>query len=356
MVNSLVRARTVDLGYEPSRAVAIAIFPPLARYPSVEQRYELQMALLDRVRRLPGVAAAGAIDYLQLGGSAPPRGLGAGTPRGGGLWSVTPGYFAAMQTPVLEGREFTESEGRDLPIAIVNEAAAAFFWPGERSIVGRVLRLEEHQPRQVVGVVKNARYGYGRGSAASVYLPAGVEGHRMLTIVARASGDPSALAAMMRTEGQRLDPKLVIRVPDTVDNLLHSGLARSRFQTTLFAMFAGLGLVLTAVGIYGVIAYWVSGRTREMGIRVALGAEPHAVKRLVIRQALMPVVGGMAAGLAGAFVLTRQLRSLLYEITPHDPLTLMLAALILGGVALAAAYVPARRAARVDPILALRSE
>jgi putative ABC transport system permease protein len=356
MANSLVRARTVNLGFEPSRAVVMTLLPPHSRYPSPEQRFALNMALLASVRDIPGVSAAGAIDSVQVGGIAPPVGLGAGAPREGGLWSVTPGYFAAMQMPILEGRDFTAREGRgDLRVALVNETAAALFWPGERPVVGRVLRLEKQEPLEVIGVVKDVRYGYGLGGAPSVYRPA-TAAARMLSIVARASGDPSAVAAMMRAAGQRLDPRLVIMRPNTLATLLGSDIADTRFQTTLFTLFASLGLLLTAIGIYGVIAFWVGGRTRELGIRLALGAEPSALRRLVLVQAAPPVLGGLAVGFAGAFVLTRQLQGLLYEITPHDPVTLAAAVLILLAVAVGAAYVPARRGSRVDPVIALKAD
>ena len=356
MANSLVRARTVDLGFEPAHAVAISALPPLSRYPERAQRYQYWMTLLDEVRRVPGVTAAGAIDYLQIGGVGAPIGIGPGMPFGSGLWSVTPGYFAAMQTPIVEGRDFTAHDGRgDLPIAIVNQAAAAFFWPNEHSVVGRVLRVEKQPPMEVVGVVKNVRYGYGRQSQPSVYRPLGPD-QRMVTVVARAPGDPAIVAARMRTAAQRLDPGIVVQMPVTVESRLQRGIANSRFQTTLFVLFGVLGCLLTAIGIYGVIAYWVAGRTQEMGIRLALGAQPSRLRRLVLREAMVPVGIGMLIGLAGAFALTRQLRSLLFEITPQDPVTLVAATALLLLVALAAAYRPARRASRVDPLIALKAE
>jgi ABC-type antimicrobial peptide transport system permease subunit len=205
-------------------------------------------------------------------------------------------------------------------------------------------------------VVKDERYGYGLGSGASVYRPARREGHRMLTIVARTSGDATIVAAMMKREAQRLDPKLVIHSPETIDSLLHNRIASSRFHTTLFAIFAGLGMVLTGIGTYGVTSHWVRGRTREIGIRIALGAEPLGIRRLVLIEAGGPVLAGIAVGFAGALVLTRQLQHLLYEITPHDPLTLICAAMTLCAVAMAAAYIPARSASEVDPVVALKAD
>src|SRR4029079_12138760 len=167
------------------------------------------------------------------------------------------------------------------------------------------------------------------------YRPSGPE-QRMLTIVARANGDPAAVAALMRTAAQRIDPRIVVRMPRTIESVLQQGrIAETRFQTTLFVLFAALGCCLTAVGVYGVIGYWVSGRTQEMGIRLALGASPRRLQGLVLAQAARPLAIGVALGLGGAFVLTRQLQSLLYGITPHDPTTLAGATvlLVLGGLA-----------------------
>jgi ABC-type antimicrobial peptide transport system permease subunit len=156
---------------------------------------------------------------------------------------------------------------------------------------------------------------------------------------------------------QRIDPQIVVRVPATVESLLQRGqIAETRFQTTLFVLFAALGCCLTAIGVYGVIGYWVSGRTQEMGVRLALGANPRRLQRLVLAQAARPLAIGAALGLGGAFVLTRQLQTLLFGITPHDPITLAAATILLLIVGLVAAWLPARRASRVDPLVALKAE
>ena len=357
MTNSLVRAQTVDLGYEPSRTLALSVFPPVARYPTTARRYAYWMALLEQVRSVPGVESAGAIDYLQVGGVGPPRALGTRSPTGGGVWGVTPEYFAVMHMPIVEGRTFTPREAvGDVPVAVVNQTAARFFWPDNRDVVGRVLRLDKQPPLQVIGVVKDARYGYGRDASLSVYRPSGPD-QRLLTIVARVNGDPGAVAALIRTAAQRIDPRIVIRLPRTVESMLQQGrIADTRFQTTLFVLFAVLGCCLTAIGVYGIVGYWVSGRTQEMGIRLALGANPRRLQGLVLTQAARPLVIGAALGLGGAFMLTRQLQSLLFGITPHDPITLTSATVLLLVVGLAAAWLPARRASRVDPLAALKVE
>jgi ABC-type antimicrobial peptide transport system permease subunit len=208
----------------------------------------------------------------------------------------------------------------------------------------------------VIAVVKDIRPGYGSSVRPSVYAPLNSQQFRSMTIFARTSGDPLALAAAMRTEAQRLDPRVVIPRPEPLTVTLASDLADTAFQATLFGMFGLLGVVIAAVGIYGVMGYWVGTRMREMGVRLALGATPEQLRGLVVRQASVPLLAGLCAGLAGAFALTRRLESLLYGVTPNDPVTLGSVFLILLLVGLGAAYLPARHAARVDPVLALRAE
>ena len=180
--------------------------------------------------------------------------------------------------------------------------------------------------------------------------------YRHMTIMARSSGDPATLGAAMRTVVQRLDPAIIVSPPPTIGETLRLGIQDRQFQTFLFAMFGLVGLLVAAVGIYGVMAHWVGGLTRELGVRLALGAEPGQLKALVLRHAALPLSIGLAFGAAGAFVLPKRLESLLYEVTPRDPATLVTAFVTLFVVGLAAAYVPARRAARVDPLVVLKAE
>lgn len=182
------------------------------------------------------------------------------------------------------------------------------------------------------------------------------DGFQGTTLVARGPGDPAALATAMRTIVQRLDPQLVVPRARTVRETLFLSIRDTQFQTMLFALFGIAGLLVAAIGIYGVMAHWVNARTREIGIRLALGADPGRLKALVVRQAAVPLTVGLVLGLGGAPAVGRQLQSLMYEITPQDPATLAITALALLAVGLLAAYVPARRAARIDPRVALRAE
>jgi predicted lysophospholipase L1 biosynthesis ABC-type transport system permease subunit len=257
---------------------------------------------------------------------------------------------------LVEGRDFLDSEVRtDAPVAVISGSVARALWPGQPA-VGKTLTAEKLPALTVIGVASDVRSGYGRDIRPAVYRPLVRGRTRWMTIVARKLGGPSPLKQAMRTTVQRLDPRIVVPAPMTVADTLARDIADHQFQTSLFALFGIVGLLVSAVGIYGVMAHWVSSRTRELGVRLALGAEPTALRWLVIRQASMPLAAGLAAGLLGAFVLTKRLQSLLYGVTPHDPATLGAAVAILLIVGLSAAYVPARRAARVDPIIALRAE
>ncbi len=354
--NSLIRRRTVDLGFVHKDVVQLTVAPGVSRYQTREPVYDFNRRVLDDVRLLPGVEAA-AIDFPQIGGTAPwMHAIADGIPKSTGVWGVTAGYFQTMGIPLIEGRDFWDAEVQaDAAVAVVSESVARALWPGQRA-EGKMLAAEKLPPLRVIGVVCDVRSGYGGQIRPAVYRPL-VRGHtRWMTIMARRPGEPGSLSQAMRTIVQRLDPRIVVPKPATVGELLDRGIADSQFQTSLFALFGVVGLLVAAVGIYGVTAHWVSHRVREFGVRLALGARPAHLRGFVVRQASVPLLGGLACGLLGAFVLTKRLQSLLYDVTPTDPLTLATAGVVLALVGLGAAYMPARRAARVDPIVALRTE
>jgi putative ABC transport system permease protein len=354
LVNSLVRMRTLDLGFEPTRAIAISIRPPVSRYPAVADRFQFQRDLLEKIRAVPSVLVAGGIDVLRVGsGAAPAAPL---RKREGERSRVTAGYFAAMGVPVVQGRVFDDREQRgDASVAMVNESAAALLWPHENP-VGQVFRNQPEPPRYIIGVLKDVRPDYGKSATPTLFLPLTPEGFRTLDLVARVTGDPDTVASAIRREALRLDPRLVVNTPRTLEASLAARNADPRFEAQVFGLFAALGVLLAGVGIYGVMAFWVTGRTHEMGVRMALGANPNDLRRLVLRQAALPLAAGLGVGLCATLVLTRSLESLLYQIKPGDPGTLASVALLLAAVALFAAYLPARRASRVDPMEALRAE
>jgi predicted permease len=353
--NSLIRRRTVDLGFAHKDVVLLRFVPPAARYSGPHRAFEFQQRVLDEVRALPGVTAS-AIDVPPVGGAAPMRWTRAGGLDRIAVWSVRPDYVAAMGLRLVDGRDLSEADARtDAPVAVIGESVAGALWPGERA-VGRVLEAEGQPPMTVVGVVSDVRSGYGGRVMSGLYRPLVRERYRHMTILARGPGEPATLGATMKTIVQRLDPAIVVSPTRTLGGTLDLGIQDTQFQTYLFALFGLVGLLVAAVGIYGVMAHWVGGLTRELGVRLALGAEPGQLKALVLRHAALPLSIGLAFGAAGAFVLTKRLESLLYDVTPRDPATLATAFVTLFVVGMAAAYVPARRAARVEPLIVLKAE
>jgi putative ABC transport system permease protein len=354
--NSLIRRRTIDLGIEHKDVAVLRYALGTAAYRSREEAFDFDQRVLDEIRQLPGVKAA-AIDFPQIGSYAPwMHAVADGMPQQTGVWAVTAGYFDVAGIRVLEGRDFSESEVRaDAPVAVVSETVARALWPGQPA-VGKTVVAHKLPPLVVIGVTRDVRSGYGGRIRPAVYRPIARGRNRGMSIMARGGAGPDALAVAMRTVAQRLDPRVVVPKPLTVAETLNRGIADSQFQTSLFALFGLVGLLVSAVGIYGVMAHWVSSRVHELGVRLALGADPAALRRLVLRQASVPLLAGLVFGLLGAFVVTKRLQSLLYGVTPNDPVTLAAVVVILVTVGIAAAYAPARRAARVDPIIALRAE
>jgi putative ABC transport system permease protein len=276
---------------------------------------------------------------------------------------VSPHYFGTMGIQLVEGRTFEEGRDRvDSPcVVVVGESVARKFWPGEGALGKRLTPGIPENPEdwcQVVGVVKDVRQ---RELAAEptplaylTYAQAGFFAPRHLVV--KTEGDPLALAGTVRKTVWEVDRDQPVSNVSTMEGVLSESIARQRFSTLLFGVFAGVALVLAAVGIYGVMSYSMAQRTREIGIRMALGAQRRDVLKLAVGQGLRLVVIGVAVGLAGALALSRVMTSLLYGISAPDPLTLVTISVVLVAVALLASYIPARRATRVDPLIALRYE
>ncbi len=271
--------------------------------------------------------------------------------------SVTPAYFATLGIPLLRGRLFTAHEPEKNPPLIVNEAFARRFWPGENP-VGKAL-ISTQGPSdwrsEVVGLVADTRqFKLENAPRAEVFFP--MEGAREITAAVRSAGSPMALADRVTAAVWAIDKDQPVIKVAVLDRWIRDSVSMRRFHVLVLGIFAFVALVLAAAGIYGLVAWSVSCRTREIGVRMALGARPGQVLRSTMREGLSPVAAGMAGGVAGAMVLTRLLRALLYGITPGDPVTYAAVCAMLALAALAAVWLPARRATRIDPSAALRHE
>jgi putative ABC transport system permease protein len=326
--------------------------------------------LLEALRAHPGVTAAGAVNRLPLTGrwwvisaaaeDQPPAATGE-TPSAAGR-VVTPGYFEAMRIPLRAGRLFAAADGpASAPVAVISEALARQTWPG-RAAIGRRLTIDEQRGVTVVGVVGDVRVeGLDAAAPPIVYVPFaqatfGVYPDWGMDLVVRTDADTPPLAAALRAEVARLDPALPVFAVRTVDDVLGGWMARRRAAAILFGAFALITVTLAAVGLHGVLAQATRQRTREIGVRVALGARPRDIARLVLGEGLSLATAGVLIGVALATVTGRVLSSLLYGVTPGDPATIAGTAALLSALAVGIASGPARRASRVDPVTALRQD
>jgi putative ABC transport system permease protein len=368
LIRTLWALRNASPGFDPHNVLTFTLRVSETKYSKPQERIQLFDRLLKGVHALPGVESVGAIDDIPLGGNnsnwpvaieGRPAGALAEQPEVDTVM-VSPLYFRTMRVPLLRGRVFNESDTPAAqPVIVVSEAMAKRFWPGQDPL-GRHLTttFDPGASLEVVGVVGNVR---DRGLAnlspvATMYLPIFQLSNTVLSLVVRTTVDPGSITSAVRNTVHQIDPDQPLQDVMSMDQIIDGSLSERRFSMTLLAVFAGLALLLATVGIYGVIAYSVSRRTHEVGIRMALGAEKTDVLKMVIGQGLKLALIGVAIGVAGALALTRFLSSLLYGVEPTDPVTFIAVSLLLVAVALLACYIPARRAANVDPMVALRYE
>ncbi|MEY2483702.1 MAG: hypothetical protein QOK24_2230 [Verrucomicrobiota bacterium] len=371
MIRSFSRLLAVDPGFKADHVLTAFVSLPVSKYPKREEQTAFFDRLLERLRNLPGVSAAGIVTDIPLyGGSSTGFDIEGHPEAAPGTRSMTDyrlinsDYFAAMGMKLVKGRAFSRYDTEAAPgVVIINETLAARFFAGEDPI-GRRLDLsgDPKDLREIVGVVGDVRnYGVDAEVKPEVYVPflqsapnylSGVVS--AMTVVVRSAVEPTALGSALREQVQALDKDQPVSAIRTMEWYLADSMAQRRFNMLLLGVFAGLALVLAAVGIYGVIAYTVTQRTHEMGIRIALGARNGDILKLIFTNAMFTTAAGIVIGLGAAFGLTRLLQNLLYQVTATDPFVFASIPILLLLVAMVATYIPARRAMKVNPITALR--
>jgi putative ABC transport system permease protein len=367
---SFLNLRQVQLGFEPENVLTAHLSLQGAKYADVRHERDFYNQLLGRIEAQPGVVAAGGVLIRPLEGT-----IGWDMPYASEGQSldeanrnsvpnyevITPHYFRAMGIPLSKGRDFTNDDKEDTtPVVIISETMARrIFAPGVDPL-GRRIKLDPSDPegpwQTIVGVVGDARYRALSDMRMDVYVPYLQSSAPVRYIVVRTISDPTMFTAILRRQIAELDPNQALTSVMTMDQLVSRSLARPRFNTLLLGFFAALATVLAGIGIYGIVSYTVTERTHELGIRIALGAINRDVLKLVIGQIMKLVLLGFVVGLTASFVLTRMVSSLLYGVTATDPLTFVAISLLLSAIAFLACLIPALRATRVDPMIALRHE
>jgi putative ABC transport system permease protein len=369
LIRSFLHLQRVDLGFRPDHLLTMRFSMPGAKYPTPQARAAFQSSLLERTRQIPGVQGAAFISDIFLsatpnstnitvdGREMTPEEQNVEVP----LDAVSPDYFKVMGIPLRSGRTFTDADNLEAPqVVMINENMARRFWPNEDAI-GKRFRYGSASSTApimtVVGVVADMRRtGFDAPVRYETFRPHTQRVANSLTLVVRTAGDPLAMVAPVRAQFRSLDPEQPIFEVASMDQLLSSMVAQRRFSMALLGTFAALALVLGVVGVYGVTSYLVAQRTREVGVRLALGAQPRQVVGMVVRQGMLVAAAGLAAGLVGAVAAGRLITGLLYGVSPYDVATLASVTVAIGLATLVANWLPALRAAHVDPLIALRSD
>ena len=369
LISSFVRLSRQETGFRSERVWTGGVGLPPAQYPDPAARARFAERLQTELQTAPGVEAISISDAVPLSGnySRAPYARVDGNPvpvnqRPLGLTrSVSPGYFRTLGIPLLSGRDFTEQDKVDSPfVVILSNSTAKKLFPNEDPIGHQMLFGTDNGnglQAEVVGVVGDVRsQQLAKANDVEFYRPWPQRSNSFLNLLVRSATKPEATAGIVRAALNRIDKGLPIVQPNTLDTIVTQSLGQERVTMTLLGVFAGIALLLAVVGIYGAVAYMVEQRTGEIGVRMALGAQTSDVLDLVVRQGMTPVIVGLIIGLAGTFAVGRLLAAQLYQISPHDPFLLGAAAIVLAVAALLACLIPARRATRVDPIQALRTE
>jgi len=363
-VRSMQNAQRVDPGFE-SRNLFVFAFDLGALHYDEDHGQQFFRAAIEKAEASPGVASATIASNFPLGGGLGRTVFPEGQDEASGyrgtmttLNDIAPNFFKTLRIPLVSGREFTDSDRKDtVQVAIVSEAMARQFWPNQNALGKRFHFFGETQLREVVGVARDAVVNQiGEDPQPLAYLPLTQDFSPVATMQVRTTGRPEPAIAPVRSAVQSLDTNLALTNWNTIGELLDQGLWAPRMGAALLTVFGGVALILAIVGVYGVLSYSVNQQTREIGIRMAMGAQTGSVLSLVVKQGMRLAIVGLVLGLVVAFAAMRLLSSLLFGVSAHDPLIFGGVTLILATAAIMACYIPARRAAHVDPLVALRYE
>jgi putative ABC transport system permease protein len=373
LLRSFARLQEVPPGFQPDHLLVADLPVSTTTYASPEQRFQFFDRIVDRAKTLPGVRSAGAASFLPVSGGGgmlhfniegrPPK-----TPHdylAAGYRAITPQYMETLGVPLLQGRNITAADNEKSPsVVVINATMARTYFPGENPL-GKRLQLgatpEKDVPyMEVIGVVGDVLQGLDTDPKAEMYLPYRQADELLpvlqLSIVLRTAADPRLQAAALRSALAEIDPNEPLVKVRTMEENMAATVTQPRFRTWLIGIFAGLALVLAAVGLYGVLSYSVTQRTNEIGIRVTLGAQRDGIFRIIVGEGLRLALVGVGIGTIAALLFSRVLRTFLYGISAFDPITFVITAALLTLVAVAASFFPARRATGVDPLIALRHE
>jgi putative ABC transport system permease protein len=366
LVKSFINLQRVDPGFNPDNVLTMRLSLPFYKYAQPDQQRGFTAELLQRVKHLPGVESAAISTALPLSTMESASSFlieGQPPPSDGSLpiadfRTVSPDYFQVLHIPVLKGRVFTDADTKDVQnVAVVNQTMARNVFGDQDAIGKRIFIGGDKNASEIVGIVGDVRHSsLDSEPKPEMYVTYLQAPPSFYTLAVRTKLEPTSMVGAVRNEVLAIDKDQPVSVVKTMAEMRSESLAALRFNTVALSIFAGLGLILAAVGIYGVMAYSVGQRTHELGIRMALGAQPGAVLRLVLGQGMLLVLIGVVLGLVLSFGMTRIMASFLYGVTAHDPATFVFVAIALSLVALLANYIPARRATKVDPLIALRNE
>ncbi len=366
LLGSFLRLRHVDPGYDPHDLISAQLSLPASDYAGAVETMRFWNEALRRIEAIPGVASAGISTALPPDNSGDTNNfdlldkpVASGASQHVVPWSwISPGYLRTLQVPLLEGRLLDERDRGTPAVVVVSRSWADRYYPDEE-VLGKQLYAggDTGTPMTVIGVVGDVKLtGLSSSDDPAVYEPFAQAGFRTVNLLVRARGSASGILRQVGAGIESLDAELPLANVETMTERLSTAVSGPRYWTTLLGVFAGVGLLLAAIGIYGVLSYHVTRQTRDIGIRITLGADPAAVRRLVLRQGMSRAALGIGIGLVGSLLLTRLLENLLFGVSPTDPLTFATVTLVLTAVALGSCFVPARRATRVDPIRTLNAE